>query len=507
LKRASVRKAHFLTLLAAAAALSAYAQENARPAPAPPNTPTEVIGVEALRADFAELYARLKSAHFNLYARVSKVDYDRLYASMLRDIRRPETRAEAGRRFQRFVAFGRVAHARIDENYRSFSAWRASGGRFFPLSLRFRGDRLFVSGNGSGLAAIQPGDEVMAMAGVPAPAWLEPAHRNISADTDYMAGALLELDWPMLLWIELGPAETIGVEIRKPDGRRLRLLVPMRTREEIAAALASGPPRLELPANARIARILPGNVAYLHPGPFYAAEPDAADPYDNARFRAFIEQSFEHFLAAGADRLIVDLRDNPGGDSSFSDLMLDWFADRPFRFASAFRIKVSPEAIESNRKRLEAAGSRPDPISARFAALYAAARPGEIVDFPVAEAIPRPGGRFAGKVFLLVNRNSYSNSVAVAATIQDYRLGKVVGEETSDLATTYGAMETFTLPRTGLQVGFPKAYIVRPSGGTEARGVVPDIAIETPLIEGPDDPVLARAVELALARPANATAE
>ena len=88
--------------------------------------------------------------------------------------------------------------------------------------------------------------------------------------------------------------------------------------------------------------------------------------------------------------------------------------------------------------------------------------------------------------------------MAVAATVQDYRFGTIIGEETSDLATTYGAMETFTLKRTGIPVGFPKAYIIRPSGSLEARGVVPDESIETPVVEGPDDPVLQRAREIAI---------
>ncbi len=46
---------------------------------------------------------------------------------------------------------------------------------------------------------------------------------------------------------------------------------------------------------------------------------------------------------------------------------------------------------------------------------------------------------------------------------------RIVGEETSDLATTYGAMESFTLPRTGLKVGFPQARIIQPSGDIGLR--------------------------------------
>lgn len=34
------------------------------------------------------------------------------------------------------------------------------------------------------------------------------------------------------------------------------------------------------------------------------------------------------------------LRDNPGGDNSFSDRMVAWFASRPFRFSDEFSIRT-----------------------------------------------------------------------------------------------------------------------------------------------------------------------
>lgn len=467
----------------------------------PPSRAAEPVPVErklapeALRADFADLYAGLKSAHYDLYARAGRADYDRLYADMLVDIRAPETRYQAARRFQRFAAFGRVAHARIDDNYRAWGAWLQGGGRAFPLTVRFRGNRAFVAGGGG--SAIAAGDELIAVQGRSIAGWLGTAVSDISADTDYMAGALLELDLPMVLWLELGPRTAFDVTVRGRDGKSRALRIAARTREEMRSAAALESPRLDLAASDRTFSILPGNIAYLRPGAFYNSAAGATDPYDNKAFRAFLDTAFERFLAAGARSLIVDLRDNPGGDSSFSDHMIAWFADRPFRFASSFRIRVSPEAIESNRKRMEASGDAGG-VSGRFAALYAAARPGDSVDFPIPEAKPREGRRFTGKVFVLINRNSYSNAVAVAATVQDHRFGTILGEETSDLATTYGAMETFTLKRTGIPVDFPKAYIVRPNGSLEPRGVVPDVPIETPIVEGPDDPVLRRAAEIAL---------
>src|SRR5690606_33237662 len=175
---------------------------------------------------------------------------------------------------------------------------------------------------------------------------------------------------------------------------------------------------------------------------------------------------------------LIDLRANPGGDNSFSDHMVAWFADRPFRFSSSFRIKVSDAAVAANRKRLDAQGGGRDTVSAQLAAAYAGKPPGSIVPYDVPEVAPRPAPRFDGEVYVLIDRHTYSNAVLVAATVQDYGFATILGEESSDLASTYGAMETFTLPRTGIEVGFPKARILRPSGDPRPRGVIPDTAID-----------------------------
>jgi len=64
------------------------------------------------------------------------------------------------------------------------------------------------------------------------------------------------------------------------------------------------------------------------------------------------------------------------------------------------------------------------------------------------------------------------------------------------MATTYGSMETFHLPVTGIKVGFPKSHIIRPSGEEKSDGVTPDILIETPIIAAKDDVVLYAARKL-----------
>ena len=444
-----------------------------------------------VRGDFDELYTRMQASHYDLYARRSKSDYDTRFKSMRASFKAPMTRFEVQARFQDFLAYGNVAHARIDFIHDPYHAYQDQGGKIFPLDVRVVKGAALVSANNSGVDAIAVGDEIVALDGEPTAVWLPRLRYHLSADTDYLAHAMLEWSLPGLLWLEHGGVAEFRLKLRNAQGKLYEVVVPARGKDEIEAAAAKQPKAFELDWDLREQRMLDNGVAYLRPGPFYNNDPAATDMWDAAAFSSFIDASFQHFIDAGAKSLIIDLRDNAGGDNSFSDRMVGWFADKPFRFASDFRIKLSQAAIDCNRKRLDAKTT--DGTSPKLAVAYAQHKLGEVFSFDFAPGQPRQGQRFQGKVFLLINRHSYSNTVTVAALAQDYGFATILGEETSDLATSYGAMEQFDLSRTGITVGFPKAYLIRPSGGTEARGVRPDIAIETPAVPAQEDVVLQRA--------------
>jgi hypothetical protein len=459
---------------------------------------SERFAPDALRADFAQMYAGLKAAHFDLFAFTPKSELDRRYARLLGKIDRPLTRLEAKVLFELFAADVRMGHTRIDSPTSDWNAYRKSGGRGFPLQIRIADDRMYVAGNLSGLDAIRPGDEITRLSERPMSYWLKQTEKHVSAETRYMAHSLMEYDFAIYLWVELGAADAFDIVTRREGSPALRTRLPARTSAEMDAARGLQPAALDLENPLSEAKLLDGGIAYLRPGPFYNTEAKTgAEEWDVSGFRGFIDHAFEGFLQGGASRLIIDLRGNPGGDNLFSDVMVSWFADRPFRFASQFKIKVSAESIAANSARIAHDAQAAGPVSRQFADLYARSRIGDVVDFAIPEALPRPGKRFEGKVFVLIDRQSYSNAVAVAALVQDYHFGVIVGEATSDMATTYGAMEQFALDHTGLLVGYPKARIVRPNGDLRSRGATPDIPIRVPVVQSPRDEVLQQAIAIA----------
>jgi C-terminal processing protease CtpA/Prc len=214
----------------------------------------------------------------------------------------------------------------------------------------------------------------------------------------------------------------------------------------------------------------------LHPGIFINNQSNGntseQKTFETNEFVSFIDSSFLEIHKAKAKSLIIDLRGNPGGDNAFSDPMIAYFATKPFRFCSEFSVKTSSitkqfwkDVQDSSLQDLK------NQILTK--------KDGEIFEVSFQNYSPRTDSlRFEGKVYVLVDRYSYSNTVSVAAIIQDYNFGVVIGEPTADIASSYGATHEFKLPNSHLDISYPKAFIVRPNGDKSLKGVTPDKIVD-----------------------------
>ena len=108
--------------------------------------------------------------------------------------------------------------------------------------------------------------------------------------------------------------------------------------------------------------------------------------------------------------------------------MVAWFASRPFRFASTFMLKASA-ATKADYARQRLTGAPIDPDFARQMDEEARRPNGTRYRYELSALVqPRQGARFKGRVWVLINRHSYSNAASVAALVQDYGFGKIIGE-------------------------------------------------------------------------------
>lgn len=453
---------------------------------------------QTVRSDFEFLYETLQEAHFDLYAHRPKSDYDAYYRSLRATICRPMDMTAVALLFQKFVAYGRIGHARVDAPTAAFVANLRSGGTFLPLFIRVDDDRVILTETADENGVLRAGSQIMAIDGEPIHQVLDRLAMYVSAERPYMAHAQMEESFPALLWFDRRSVEAVMVEALVAN-RPVTVSVSAITleqRRELAARYPAPKPPVDF--ETREYKTLGDGLAYLRPGPFFNTEVAAdgsAPSYQASAFREFIDDSFRKILASGATDLLIDLRNNPGGDNSFSDPMIAWFADRPFRFTSSFMLKASA-ATKAEYARQRAAGSPIDPDFREMMEAEERQPNGVRYRYELPMVKPRPEPRFHGRVWILINRHSYSNAASVAALVQDYKFGKVIGEETADVASNYASVQNFTLPETKIVVTYPKSHFLRPNGKDDGTGVIPDFQTGPSTIVYVDDPALKTAIDL-----------
>ena len=440
------------------------------------------------REDLQTLYAGLAEAEADLFAQTPRTVFETRFSELRDRYDAPVPIDQLHADLQAFAALARHAHTRIEGLNPGWTAYQAENGPVFPLEMRIEDGEVIVAA--SAADDIRPGDRILALNGDTNPLWLERITRHVSAETIDLAYAMIAGGDPYFVWLGLGPHHQFDITVERA-GETHDLTVP-------AVALDAWYERETGDAGfsltGREARTISDTITYLRPGDFYNIEAETAeavyDPLALAAYTDWVDDIFLDAIETGATDLILDLRDNGGGDVSWSNPVVAWFADRPFNFASDFRIRVSEQTTASNQARLDTYPPGEGGASATMAELFEQAPIGDIVSFRMPDADPRPGPRFEGRVHVLVNRNSFSNAVTTAALIQDYGFGCICGEPTRDMATTYGAMEHFTLPNSGFRVGYPKAHIIRPNGDEEPHPLTPDVILPVPVLRGSEDVTL-----------------
>lgn len=417
-------------------------------------------------SDMAYLKNTLEEAHYNLYAYTPKKEFDHNYEEVKQSVRKDSFNLlEATSLLQRIISKANNGHTEIGFPGQSYGTYAYAGGTIFPLEIAFEDGKGWVRKNWSGNDSIKVGSEILAINGQSMEQILAKIYPQLSAERPYFKNAKIELySLPRLYWQVYGQIDSFTVELvceGKPTKFTLKAVDVIDGYEMKRNEVIDSKMQLKFI----------GESAYLSPGGFGG---------DEAKYQQFIDSCFTQIKAQKSKNLIIDLRNNPGGNDSFSDYLVSYFADRPFTWHSHFSLKTSAVLKEHTRKHF-------DTTKTYFKEILAH-KNGTTYEPDLDYYQPQPKAkRFMGKVYVLVNRQSHSQSTVTAAQIQDYGFGTLVGEETGEYPTLYASQFQFRLPNTGITVNLSKGYSIRVNGSTKAEGVVPDIFIKDHLLDEQDE--------------------
>ena len=178
---------------------------------------------------------------------------------------------------------------------------------------------------------------------------------------------------------------------------------------------------------------------------------------DKQQVLDFMRDAFAKLHAAHTRTLIIDLRDNGGGDDDvWIEGVMPYIATRPFRTGSSYRKRV----VVADPAKGEVPGAV---VSGRIETWFPPARDNS--------------RQFKGKVYVATGTGTYSSAVVFCNVIQDFGFGTVAGPGGSARANVSGGARRTTLTHTGLIVVAPRFVIDRPSGARTPVLFTPDVGL------------------------------
>lgn len=447
--------ASFRTMLALLAALPAWAA-------------AEQIAPQALQADLRFVAETVRATHPDLDHSVDPAALEHAFHTTEALLTTPMTRDQAWSALARLNPVFADGHLMV-----GFDDWRAEGRRhldhggvLFPFEVVIDAQRgLRVRSLLGGAASANAGARIMRIDGRASADVVRELLGRVHGDTPAFRARLLEQRWWFYYWKVYGAPLSFDLAL---DSTAARLFPASRALPTVLRDDDQFERQFHF-------TLLPDHAARLTIDSFYWPERE--------RFLAFAHDAFTQVRDAGVRTLLVDVRQNGGGDDSFwIDGILSHIADRPYRWGSHYLKRVTAGHADAGQHVGEV-------VTGRIAGQAA-----PIADDPL---------RFRGRLVVLVGAASYSSTVLFANTVQDYRFGVVAGVGGAVRTRQSGGVLRLRLPNTGLVLTCPRFVVSRPSGASAPVLLRPDLELDDDPF---DDGAMVKAV-LRMPKPAKLAPE
>ncbi len=327
-------------------------------------------------------------------------------------------------------------------------------------------DRLFVIDTQLDESEIPLGSEITAINGVPVAQFINEAVKYVTYEHKSYRNSVISDNLNWLLALTLDYEDTLQIEINNSPSESLTVsLIPFKKwRRKIKRARKKSSKRLlEIENNEY--KNLGDQIGYLKIHEFGS--------YDIARYIENIRTIFQQIKEEHISSLIIDVRDNSGGDPRYVEALIHSISNIPFcRTEMMYQLK---KGRPNSYYRL--LGNTGEGI-VRFAANH-------MIYSGYEDAYREPitfDNEFNGDIYILVNEKSYSAAATLASVIQCYDLGIVVGEMTGGtrIFQAYGLTKNY--PRSKFTSLVSSTMIYTACSGFEDKngyleGVVPDLVV------------------------------
>ncbi len=442
-----------------------------------------VVDAAGAQADVELLVRALRTIHPGLTRRRSADEIEGGFERLRAAVRGPVGEFELYREISALLALIQCSHTKADVPAR-FEQWRRQHASHLPLRFRWLQGRMIV------VSCVDPllarGSEVRAINGRPVADWMQALGLYISVDghTPWSRDANLADDGDLMgsgfdhfLPFVAGLPRQFELDWMSPGDRRERRLrlAPISFEAWLKLPREGRAWRANLADDTNWRMVRP-QTGYLRVGTFvnYRKPVDA---------QALFSRAMGELKAQGAQRLIVDLRDNGGGSDDAALALLDHLALQPYTYQRAMRLKaIRYGDLEAH---IETWGDRSALFhapEAQFTRTPNGWYERRAQDFP-AQLQPRQpaAAAFDGQVTVLTSPVNASGATMMIAKLKDMGRARLLGGRCGGSADgpTAGRIFSVVLPASGIRVRVPVVLNVMAVEHFDPRGgITPDVFVD-----------------------------
>ncbi|RCU51774.1 peptidase S41 [Corallincola holothuriorum] len=325
----------------------------------------------------------------------------------------------------------------------------------------------------SGKQKLAAGSQILTINGVPASSLVSTLQQYSGGESRRLREQVVAKRFALSLWAVFGFIDSFELEI---DNRPASLAIT-----QVAITKDQSWQRVSADSNEQQGehyyKQLQAGVGLLYLAHF-DIEPN--------KFEDFIDGAFAEIKRDQIHSLIIDIRDNPGGNTDTVTYLSRYLADKPFRLVSSVQEKLNRD----NRGWFNYKGEVGELITTQW----------QEWETPI-----ETEQRFKGEVYLLVGPITYSAAIVLATTLKDHQFATLVGEKTGGFANQTAQGNLFNLPHSKLRAYVTTRTLIRPSGDIERRSVEPHHVVNRSVddIKKQRDAGIARALTLIEEKQAN----
>ena len=433
---------------------------------------------EQVKQDFGIFRKSLEETHPGLYRFTTKQWVDSAFASTAANIHDSLSQQEFYRLLAPLVARIKCGHTKFfpqsDVNLNHFHYFYDTT-KLFPLKLFFTEGKVQLAGSyNESFDKQYYGAEVLTINGESLPTIREKLMTLIPSDGNIVSSKILELNNYFPAWYAnfISAPDSFQIDLLLKDGSKARMNLNPVTLNTINMQIKAG-------QNSNLVNFSlyfpESNMALMKIRNFYPTSPK--DDY-----KQFLKESFLQIKNNKTEHLIIDLRDNEGGMDRWGALLYSYLTDKKFSYYRELRLSGIKFTTEPYLDKPRFFGILKILVRKKDGKYYWTRHKNLKIQKPQRDP-------YKGKVYVLVNGNSYSVTAEFAAIAKSNNRALFLGQETGGAfeGNNSGTFAFVNLPHSKLTLAIPMlAYYldVKPVNPMD-RGILPDYYIPQ-VLDGKD---------------------